>query len=104
MSDWRTRITGEMLMQVGTESEKSHSVNGASFADIAAATSQSVFSECKIVRCNVAVASFDPSKISMAMTKAFLAIEGGQDAASARLQLRSSPHFFGVKQGPRCVD
>ena len=38
----------------------------------------------KIIRRNGAVVAFEPVKISIAMTKAFLAVNGGQGAASAR--------------------
>ena len=40
----------------------------------------------KIIRRNGAVVGFEPSKISIAVTKAFLAINGGQGAASARVR------------------
>lgn len=40
----------------------------------------------KIIRRNGSVVSFEPSKISIAMTKAFLAVNGGQGAASARIR------------------
>src|SRR4029077_14474743 len=40
----------------------------------------------KIIRRNGAVVGFEPGKISVAMTKAFLAVEGGQGAASARIR------------------
>nr|WP_026075985.1 ribonucleoside-diphosphate reductase subunit alpha [Noviherbaspirillum massiliense] len=40
----------------------------------------------KIIRRNGAVVGFEPSKISIAMTKAFLAVNGGQGAASARVR------------------
>ena len=39
----------------------------------------------KVIRRNGKVTSFDDSKIKVAMTKAFLAVEGGQAAASARV-------------------
>ena len=45
-----------------------------------------VFSDYKIIRRNGAVVGFEPSKISIAMTKAFLAVSGGQGAASARIR------------------
>src|SRR4029077_8548712 len=44
------------------------------------------FSQYKIIRRNGAVVGFEPSKISIAMTKAFLAVNGGQGAASARVR------------------
>ncbi|HJV88094.1 MAG TPA: ribonucleoside-diphosphate reductase subunit alpha [Noviherbaspirillum sp.] len=40
----------------------------------------------KIIRRNGAVVGFEPSKISIAMTKAFLAVNGGQGAGSARVR------------------
>ena len=40
----------------------------------------------KIMRRNGAVVNFEPSKIALAMTKAFLAVNGGQGAASARVR------------------
>jgi ribonucleoside-diphosphate reductase alpha chain len=40
----------------------------------------------KVIRRNGAVVSFEPSKVSIAMTKAFLAVNGGQGAASARVR------------------
>ncbi len=48
--------------------------------------SQSRYSEYKIIRRNGAVVGFEPSKISIAMTKAFIAVNGGQGAASARVR------------------
>ena len=43
-------------------------------------------SDYRIIRRNGAVVGFEPSKISIAMTKAFLAVNGGQGAASARVR------------------
>ena len=40
----------------------------------------------KVVRRNGSVVGFEPSKISIAMTKAFLAVNGGQGATSARVR------------------
>ncbi len=44
------------------------------------------YSEYKIIRRNGAVVGFEPAKISVAMTKAFLAVNGSQGAASARIR------------------
>ncbi|SET12591.1 ribonucleoside-diphosphate reductase class II [Nitrosospira multiformis] len=44
------------------------------------------YSQYKIIRRNGSVAGFEPNKISIAMTKAFLAVEGSQGAASARVR------------------
>jgi ribonucleoside-diphosphate reductase alpha chain len=40
----------------------------------------------KVIRRNGAVVGFEPSKIAIALTKAFLAVNGGQSAASARVR------------------
>src|SRR6201987_2764813 len=40
----------------------------------------------KVLRRNGAVVGFEPSKIAIALTKAFLAVNGGQSAASARVR------------------
>ncbi len=42
--------------------------------------------EYKVIRRNGAVVGFEPAKIAIAMTKAFLAVNGGQGAASARIR------------------
>src|SRR5258706_125535 len=47
---------------------------------------RSPYSEYKIIRRNGAVVGFEPAKISVAMTKAFLAVNGSQGAASARIR------------------
>ncbi len=44
------------------------------------------FSQYKVIRRNGAVVGFEPAKITVAMTKAFLAVNGGQSAASARVR------------------
>jgi ribonucleoside-diphosphate reductase alpha chain len=47
---------------------------------------QSRYSEYKVIRRNGAVVGFEPVKISIAATKAFIAVNGGQGAASARVR------------------
>ena len=51
-----------------------------------AAAQAALFADFKIIRRNGAVVAFEPHKISVAMTKAFLAVSGGQGAASARVR------------------
>ncbi|HEX7054576.1 MAG TPA: ribonucleoside-diphosphate reductase subunit alpha [Burkholderiales bacterium] len=46
----------------------------------------SAYADYKVIRRNGAVVGFEPSKISVAMTKAFLAVNGSQGAASARIR------------------
>ncbi|SER51235.1 ribonucleoside-diphosphate reductase alpha chain [Nitrosomonas sp. Nm51] len=47
---------------------------------------QQRYSQYKIIRRNGAVVAFEPVKISVAMTKAFIAVDGGQGAASVRVR------------------
>jgi ribonucleoside-diphosphate reductase alpha chain len=44
------------------------------------------YAQYKVIRRNGSVVGFEPSKISIAMTKAFIAVNGGQGAASARVR------------------
>ncbi len=48
--------------------------------------SAGTLADFKVIRRNGAVVGFEPGKISIAMTKAFLAVNGGQGAASARVR------------------
>jgi ribonucleoside-diphosphate reductase alpha chain len=50
------------------------------------ATAIAASGDYRIIRRNGAVVAFEPSKIAVAMTKAFLAVNGGQGAASARVR------------------
>src|SRR5471030_1147658 len=49
-------------------------------------TAASDLGDYRIIRRNGAVVAFEPSKIAIAVTKAFLAVNGGQGAASARVR------------------
>ena len=44
------------------------------------------YAQYKVIRRNGAVVGFEPEKIAIALTKAFLAVNGGQGAASARIR------------------
>ena len=44
------------------------------------------FGDYKVIRRNGSVVAFEPSKIAVAMTKAFIAVRGGQGAASAAIR------------------
>jgi ribonucleoside-diphosphate reductase alpha chain len=44
------------------------------------------YAQYKVIRRNGAVVGFEPSKITVAMTKAFIAVNGGTGAASARVR------------------
>jgi ribonucleoside-diphosphate reductase alpha chain len=46
----------------------------------------SSFTEYRVIRRNGSVVGFEPGKIGVALTKAFIAVNGGQGAASARVR------------------
>ena len=48
--------------------------------------SSNPFDQYKVIRRNGSVVVFEPAKISIALTKAFIAVNGGQGAASARVR------------------
>ena len=56
------------------------------FIATAMPTGEAAWAQYHIIRRNGAVVNFEPSKIGIAMTKAFLAVNGGQGAASARVR------------------
>src|SRR5450830_1045945 len=49
-------------------------------------SSSNPFDQYKVIRRNGSVVVFEPAKISIALTKAFIAVNGGQGAASARVR------------------
>ena len=51
-----------------------------------ATTGASSYADYKLIRRNGSVVGFEPNKIAVALTKAFLAVNGGQGAASARVR------------------
>ncbi len=57
-------------------------------AESAAQAGSNPYSGFQVIRRNGKVTHFDPSKISVALTKAFLAVEGGSAAASSRIHDR----------------
>ena len=56
------------------------------FATSAAPLTEATWTQYHIIRRNGSVVNFEPSKIGIALTKAFLAVNGGQGAASARVR------------------
>ncbi len=52
----------------------------------AGAPARGAYADYKVIRRNGAVVGFEPAKVSIAMTKAFLAVNGSQGAASARIR------------------
>ncbi|VVD71948.1 ribonucleotide-diphosphate reductase subunit alpha [Pandoraea capi] len=59
---------------------------GASAPQTTGAFEPATNADFKVIRRNGTVVGFEPSKIAIAVTKAFLAVNGGQGAASARVR------------------
>ena len=72
-------------MQLATDHTNRPAVPGYDFSS-APSSQDSRYSQYKIIRRNGSVAGFEPAKISIAMTKAFIAVNGGQGVASARVR------------------
>ncbi len=73
--------------EVTTKAPAEYNVGGSFNQALSAFPSPAVtYSDYKLIRRNGAVVGFEPSKISIAVTKAFLAVNGGQGAASARVR------------------
>jgi ribonucleoside-diphosphate reductase alpha chain len=73
-------------MQIVTNTSSPAAVTGFSSEDTDAGAKQQRYAQYKVIRRNGAVVAFEPPKIAVAMTKAFLAVNGGQGAASARIR------------------
>jgi ribonucleoside-diphosphate reductase alpha chain len=58
--------------------------------------SEAAYAQYKVIRRNGAVVGFEPPKIAIAMTKAFIAVNGGQGAASARVRELVARHTEAV--------
>ena len=65
-------------MQLAGEAVPSQPFVTASVPESAPAQQASLLTQYKVIRRNGAVVAFEPGKIAVAMTKAFLAVEGGR--------------------------
>src|SRR5690348_15336779 len=74
------------MQQLATGSASVASVAGLPLNEESPAAREARYAQYKIIRRNGSVVGFEPSKISIAMTKAFIAVNGGQGAASARVR------------------
>ncbi|HEY2336961.1 MAG TPA: ribonucleoside-diphosphate reductase subunit alpha [Burkholderiales bacterium] len=72
-------------MQIAQENAAATSALGVTLPE-SSSSGRSPYADYKIIRRNGAVVGFEPAKISVAMTKAFLAVNGTQGAASARIR------------------
>jgi ribonucleoside-diphosphate reductase alpha chain len=73
-------------MQLVSTESRTESPAEALSMDSEAGARESRYAQYKVIRRNGAVVGFEPGKISVAMTKAFLAVNGSQGAASARVR------------------
>ena len=72
-------------MQTTTETHPSSSIPNYERAE-QSANKDPRYAQYMVIRRNGSVVSFEPSKIAIAVTKAFIAVNGGQAAASARIR------------------
>ena len=72
-------------MQIAQDSAPDRSASGAIIPEVDPAPARA-FADYNLIRRNGSVVGFEPAKISVAMTKAFLAVSGSQGAASARIR------------------
>ena len=72
------------MLSVATESAQAAPIPPFETAEPAVIDTR--YADYKIIRRNGAVVGFAPNKIAIAVTKAFIAVQGGQAAASARIR------------------
>ena len=73
-------------MQVSTNVASSRVATNLQADAVAVQEQQNRYEDYKVIRRNGAVVGFEPAKINVALTKAFIAVSGGQGAASARIR------------------
>ncbi len=72
-------------MQIAQENATATAALGVGLPE-SSPSGRSPFADFKVIRRNGAVVGFEPAKIAVAVTKAFLAVNGSQGAASARIR------------------
>ena len=72
-------------MQIAQEGAAMNTAQSVSLPEAGIPT-QNIYADYKIIRRNGSVVGFEPSKIAVALTKAFLAVNGSQGAGSARVR------------------
>jgi len=73
-------------MQIAQQGTAANTAIGVDVSEPSSTARRSPYADYKIIRRNGAVVGFEPAKISVAMTKAYLAVGGSQGAASARIR------------------
>ncbi len=76
------------MLHAATDSVPASPMHDNNIPDSASSSSavSNPFDQYKVIRRNGSVVVFEPAKISIALTKAFIAVNGGQGAASARVR------------------
>ncbi len=82
-------------MQIAQQGTAENAAIGADVSEPSPAA-RAAHADSKVIRRNGAVVGFEPAKISVAMTKAYLAVNGSQGAASARIRERVATLTAGV--------
>ena len=85
-----TAPQGRREMQIAQQGTAANTAIGVDVSEPGGAARRSPYADYKIIRRNGAVVGFEPAKISVAMTKAFIAVRGGQGAASAAIGISFS--------------
>ena len=73
-------------MQIAQQGTAANAAISVDVSEPGSTARRSPYADYKIIRRNGAVVGFEPAKISVAMTKAYLAVGGSQGAASARIR------------------
>ena len=73
-------------MQIAQQGTAANTALDVDVSEPSSSARRSAYADYKIIRRNGAVVGFEPAKISVAMTKAYLAVGGSQGAASARVR------------------
>src|SRR5450759_3647330 len=83
-------MRGDLRMRLASEIHSANPAFGLSSNPVSTNelkdSAEARYSDYKIIRRNGTIAPFAPDKIAIAMTKAFLAVNGGQEASSARMR------------------
>jgi ribonucleoside-diphosphate reductase alpha chain len=73
-------------MQIAQQGTAANTAINVDVTEPSSSARRPAYADYKIIRRNGAVVGFEPAKISVAMTKAYLAVGGTQGAASARIR------------------
>ena len=74
------------MLHAATDSVPASPILASDVPDTTPSAPPNPYDQYKVIRRNGSVVLFEPSKISIALTKAFIAVNGGQGAVSARVR------------------